>query len=35
MRASTLRRYAEQAGFASSTVLPLDHAVYRFYRLDP
>ena len=35
MRADTLRRYATAAGFASTTVLGLEHDVYRFYRLDP
>lgn len=35
MRADTLRRYAQHAGFSTVTVLPVDHDVWRFYRLDP
>jgi hypothetical protein len=33
MRATTLRDYAEQAGFAGVEVLPIDHDFWRFYRL--
>lgn len=34
MRPDTLRRYAEAAGFAGVTVLPIAHEVFRLYRLD-
>jgi 2-polyprenyl-3-methyl-5-hydroxy-6-metoxy-1,4-benzoquinol methylase len=35
MRLATLRRYASEAGFAETTVLPIEHDFLRFYRLDP
>ncbi len=35
MRASTLRGYAEAAGFASVEELPIEHDFFRFYRLTP
>ncbi len=35
MRPDTLRRYATEAGFGSTTVLPIEHEAFRFYRLDP
>lgn len=35
MRESTLRAYAEQAGFAAIETLPVDHDLWRFYRLSP
>jgi methyltransferase family protein/winged helix-turn-helix protein len=35
MRAGTVRRYAEQAGFSDVEVLPVDNEFYRFYRLLP
>jgi SAM-dependent methyltransferase len=35
MRTSTLCRYAQEAGFAEVEVLPIEHDVYRFYRLNP
>ena len=35
MRPSTFRAYAEAAGFRQVTILPIDHEVFRFYRLDP
>jgi 2-polyprenyl-3-methyl-5-hydroxy-6-metoxy-1,4-benzoquinol methylase len=35
MRPDTVRRYAADAGFASTTILPIEHEVFRFYRLDP
>ena len=35
MRPDTVRRYAAEAGFATTTVLPIEHEVFRFYRLDP
>jgi SAM-dependent methyltransferase len=33
MRPDTLRRYAAEAGFADVEVLPIEHDVFRFYRL--
>ena len=33
MRPETLQRYAEQAGFCESEVLPIDNYFFRFYRL--
>jgi SAM-dependent methyltransferase len=35
MRESTLRGYADLAGFGEVTVLPVAHALWRFYRLAP
>ncbi len=35
MRAGTVRRYAEQAGFGGFEVLPIENDFYRFYRLVP
>jgi 2-polyprenyl-3-methyl-5-hydroxy-6-metoxy-1,4-benzoquinol methylase len=35
MRPATLRRYAQEAGFASVEVLPLETETLRFYRLTP
>lgn len=35
MRASTLTAYAQESGFASVEVLPIDHDFFRFYRLHP
>jgi SAM-dependent methyltransferase len=35
MRPDTLRSYADAAGFARVTVLPIAHDVFRLYRLDP
>ncbi len=35
MRPATLRRYAQQAGFGSVEVLPLETETWRFYRLTP
>jgi 2-polyprenyl-3-methyl-5-hydroxy-6-metoxy-1,4-benzoquinol methylase len=35
MRESTFRRYAEDAGFGSVEVLPIEHDFWRFYRLLP
>lgn len=35
MRPDTFRRYALEAGFSNVTVLPIEHEVFRFYRLDP
>jgi 2-polyprenyl-3-methyl-5-hydroxy-6-metoxy-1,4-benzoquinol methylase len=33
MRPATLRRYASEAGFADVEVLPIEHDMFRFYRL--
>ena len=33
MRPATLRRYACDAGFADVEVLPIEHEMFRFYRL--
>jgi SAM-dependent methyltransferase len=33
MRPATLERYAREAGFAGVDVLPIEHDVFRFYRL--
>ena len=33
MRPATLRRYALEAGFGAVEVLPIEHDVFRFYRL--
>jgi SAM-dependent methyltransferase len=35
MRAGTVRRYADEAGFADVEVLPIENDFYRFYRLTP
>jgi SAM-dependent methyltransferase len=35
MRADTVRRYAEEAGFGGFEVLPIENDFYRFYRLTP
>jgi 2-polyprenyl-3-methyl-5-hydroxy-6-metoxy-1,4-benzoquinol methylase len=35
MRPETFRRYAEDAGFRRVSVLPIEHDVFRFYRLEP
>lgn len=35
MRPATLRRYAQEAGFAATEVLPLETEDWRFYRLTP
>lgn len=35
MRTDTLRAYADQAGFESFEVLPIEHFFFRFYRLCP
>jgi ubiquinone/menaquinone biosynthesis C-methylase UbiE len=35
MRASTFAEYAERAGFARVEILPIDHEMFRFYRLYP
>ena len=33
MRHDTLRGYAREAGFADAEVLPVEHDMFRFYRL--
>ncbi|MFQ5552862.1 MAG: methyltransferase domain-containing protein [Thermoplasmata archaeon] len=35
MAPSTLRRYAEEAGYSSVNVLPVEHPMFRLYRLMP
>lgn len=35
MRADTLRKYAEAAGFSKLEILPIEHFFFRFYRLTP
>jgi hypothetical protein len=35
VREVALRRYAEDAGFGSVEVLPIENDFYRFYRLTP
>lgn len=34
MRPAVLRRYAAEAGFSAVTVLPIEHDMFRFYRLE-
>jgi hypothetical protein len=33
MRTGTFRAYAREAGFGDVQVLPIDHAMFRFYQL--
>jgi len=35
MRPARLREYATAAGFSRMSVLPIEHDLFRFYRLDP
>jgi SAM-dependent methyltransferase len=35
LRPGTVRAYATEAGYANCTELPVDHDLWRFYRLDP
>jgi len=35
MRSDTLRRYAKEAGFSVTEVLPIENDFFRFYRLRP
>ena len=35
IRPATMRAYAEAAGFSTVSVLPIEHEVFRLYRLDP
>ena len=35
IRAETVRRYADEAGFSSCGVLPIEHDFWRFYLLEP
>jgi 2-polyprenyl-3-methyl-5-hydroxy-6-metoxy-1,4-benzoquinol methylase len=35
MRADTVKRYADEAGFSSCEVLPIEHDFWRFYLLKP
>jgi len=34
IRPDTVRRFAREAGFSAVTVLPIEHDLWRFYRLD-
>jgi hypothetical protein len=34
LRPDTLRRYGTEAGFRSIEVLPIEHDMFRFYRLE-
>lgn len=35
IRASTVDRYAREAGFTSTDILPIEHEMFRVYRLNP
>jgi hypothetical protein len=35
MRPATFTGYATQAGFSDVQILPIDHDLFRFYRLVP
>jgi hypothetical protein len=35
MRPNTLKRYADEAGFRSVEIAPVDHFFFRFYLLKP
>jgi hypothetical protein len=35
MRTDTLHRYAAEAGFRSTEILPITNDLFRFYRLRP
>lgn len=35
LRAGTLQRFAEEAGFCETKILPIDNFFFRFYRLNP
>ena len=35
MRPDTVRRYAAEAGFKDVEILPIEHDMFRFYRLHP
>jgi hypothetical protein len=35
MTPSTFKRYAKEAGFLKIDVLPVDHFIWEFYRLEP
>ena len=35
IRAETVRRYADEAGFSSCEVAPIEHDFWRFYLLRP
>jgi hypothetical protein len=34
MRTETVQRYAREAGFEGAVVLPIEHDLFRFYRLS-
>jgi hypothetical protein len=35
MTPSTFKRYANEAGFSKIDALPIEHFIWRFYRLSP
>ena len=35
IRPATMRRFATEAGFSKVSILPIEHYVFRLYRLDP
>jgi hypothetical protein len=35
MTSSTLKNYAKEAGFSKIDILPVDHFIWQFYRLEP
>ena len=35
IRSSTVERFAREAGFASTDILPIEHDIFRVYRLNP
>jgi hypothetical protein len=35
MTPSTFKRYANEAGFSKIDALPIEHFIWKFYRLSP
>jgi hypothetical protein len=35
MTPSTFKKYAKEAGFSKIDILPVDHFIWQFYRLEP
>jgi hypothetical protein len=35
MTPSTFKNYAKEAGFSKIDILPVDHLIWQFYRLEP
>lgn len=35
LRAATVQEWAAEAGYTGSAILPIEHPLWRFYRLDP